>query len=139
MDVSIEPIAYRNLVSKRFRIADAVDDRKKAQSEQSEFEKARLTMIEKLEKQGLDQDLKKEIFYIIFSPPSISEEFFQHSELKVIDHHHIISDNINLDLGIYKLVNSGQWDVLEKLHRNTIEELCPKLFKDKLQNLWSQK
>lgn len=127
------PVALR-----REHLEKSVNERKEVQRSQREFENARLSEIDRC----LDEinsfpertsELKKEIFNLIFSPPSISNTQLAED---VKNHHHIITDNINLDLGIWKLVNSGQWDLLKKLHKSTIEEFCPEIFRDKLYMIW---
>lgn len=50
--------------------------------------------------------------------------------------YHIITDSINLDSGIWKLVADGKWETLKKLHRPTLDEFCPAKFKDKLALFW---
>lgn len=135
-------LTYVKLVSKRGRLENSVSERKKAELSYLEFEKARLDEIDKLAlslNDGIDIDTAKHrIFILIFSPPLIlSGSLAEDSRV----HHHIIlgplAPNINLDGRIWKLVNSGQWDVLKKLHRPTLLELCPEKFRSKLNLLWN--
>jgi hypothetical protein len=125
-------------VLRRARLENSVIDRKKAQLRQQNFQNARLADIDKC----LDEirtspekisELKREIFILIFSPPLISNSNLADD---VRNHHHIISDSINIDLGIWKLVNTGQWEVLKQVHKSAIEEFCPEIFRDKLYILW---
>lgn len=131
-------LTYVKLASKRGRLENAVAERKKAELSYMEFEKARLDEIDKLAS-SLDIDTAKQrIFILIFSPPLIlSGGLAEDSRV----HHHIIlgplAPNINLDGRIWKLVNSCQWDVLKKLHRPTLLELCPEKFRSKLNLLWN--
>lgn len=137
MDNCIESAKYREFSSKRNRLADAVDDRKKAEAMRLEFVNERLRIIDSIiDKINLVKDFlsrdnsKREIFNIIFSP--LNSVLIESSYHK----YHVMSDSINLDLGIWKLVSEGQWDELEKLHRNTLEEMCPEPFKSRLNSLW---
>ena len=133
-----ENLKYMNFVSKRARLEDAVAERKKAELSYMEFEKARLDEIDRLALSNSDEN-KKQIFILIFSPPSIRSLKIEYEVLSenCRTHHHIISDSINLDERIWKLVNVGQWDMLKNLHRPTLVELCPCKFRPKLDLLWS--
>jgi hypothetical protein len=125
------------VVLRRARLEKSVNERKEAQSSQDEFDNTRLKEIDKcfddisLFPEKITE-LKREIFILIFSPPAIGNTDLAED---VRNHHHIISDSINLDLGIWKLVNSGQWDVLKKLHKSTLEEFCPGKFSSRLSML----
>jgi hypothetical protein len=135
------PLTYAKFIGRRASIAEAVANRKKAEAMQLEFENTRIELIDECIKSGTSDplgpetkvlELRSKVLYLIFSPVNA-----KNLEPKFLnENYHIITDSINLDSGIWKLVADGKWDTLKKLHRPTLDEFCPDKFKDKLALFW---
>jgi hypothetical protein len=109
-------------------LANAVAQRKEKEAVMEEFEENRMKQINKLKDIVKDDSdtARQEIFKLIFSPLSANSYPLIDPDRKC---HHMISDSINIDLGIWKLVSANQWDEIKRLHRPALEEFCPVKFR----------